>query len=306
MLPSERNLPDIRPSTAPSELKWQHMPPRTRRLSRRTHRWLNVGLLLPVALLVSIIFDELSRQSRDYMASEIRSTGGLVTSPPSLFENLRNFAKTRNWQSDTDVWLPVSTMDGDWIREHDYLRGLKITRFIAGKTEFDADVVARLIEEHPLRCLVLSHQKNADLVATALSRERGLSDLELNGSDLTDVGFQHLPLEQLETLGVASTRVSSTRLLDLSRSQRLTYLAIEGRQVDVAVVEMLSRLTELRTLTLTGPEIADEQIEMLRPLTNLSYVNVEDTAITQPGVKKLEATLPGCRVEVYPRHEPEE
>jgi hypothetical protein len=197
-------------------------------------------------------------------------------------------------------------MDGDWIREHDYLRGLNITSFVAGEVEFDADVVTRLIEEHPLRCLSLVNQRNADLVATALCRERGLSGVSLGGSDLTDVGLQQLPLEQLEFLGISRTRVTSQGLLALPRSQRLTSIDLDGRQVDAEAVAVLSKLTSLRWLTLTGPEITDEQVEMLRPLTNLSRLKLWNTAMTRPGVKKLEGILPRCRVAVYPSHEPEE
>lgn len=277
------------------------MPPRIRPLSRRIHRLLTVALLLLVATPVTIAWLEWSRQQREDLASAVRSAGGQVGLPPPLLKNLRTFSETRVWISDTVVQLSPSTQNADWLREHEFLRGLNITWLVADGQEFDVVVVTRLIEEHPLRVLSLRNQRDADIVAAALSHERGLSQLELNGSDLTDAGLQKLPIESLEELNVSRTRVTLRGLVhSLPRTRNLRAIHLDGRQCDSEVVGILAQKDALQWIVLTGAEVTDEQVELLRPLTNLSLVHLYNTAITRSGFDRLERLLPNCRVSVQP------
>ena len=47
----------------------------------------------------------------------------------------------------------------------------------------------------------------------------------------------------------------------------------------------------------SNPKVSDAVLERIADRPKLGYVNVKNTKVTEAGVKKLSAALPGCKIE---------
>ncbi|MBM3999809.1 MAG: hypothetical protein FJ297_09780 [Planctomycetes bacterium] len=145
---------------------------------------------------------------------------------------------------------------------------------------------------------------------------RPATELVLCHSPITDAGFAHVPLEELEWLDLGHTRVtdaSAARLIEAKRLKKLTlestavtargaevvgaladleYLDLAGLPIDDACLDAIARLPNLESLWLKGARITDPGLLRLAPLKRLKRLDVADTRVTAEGLERLRAVLP--------------
>jgi hypothetical protein len=266
-------------------------------LSRRTRRWLNAAIVSLLAAAVFGAYSELRRQRARALASEIQKAGGRVHLPLSLLDNLRNWG-SQDWKWDTRVMLGGSEIDGRWLRNHDYLDHLSITELFLNQSLSASDVV-RLMEEHPIKALVALEQSGSDQIAAALAGS-DLKDVDFLDADLTDAGLRQLPLEHLHNLNITGTKVTPPGLAELRRCQQITWIGLDGNQLDESVIAVLAELPSLESLTLVGPGVTDRQLAMLPKVQRLQFLYMQRTSVTQAGLSELDRALPECVVSTEP------
>ena len=57
-----------------------------------------------------------------------------------------------------------------------------------------------------------------------------------------------------------------------------------------------TRATGQRILSLTGTDVTDAGLERLKGLSKLQRLKLQGTAVTEEGVKKLQESLPECKI----------
>jgi hypothetical protein len=123
-----------------------------------------------------------------------------------------------------------------------------------------------------------------------------LGALHLRGTKITDAGLQHLRgLQQLMTLDLGINKLTDAGLENLRGLVQLKFLMLDNTKISDIGLEHLRRLTQLQELSLSGTLITDASLEQLKALP-LQSLDVRGTAVTQDGIRKFEAAMPGCRV----------
>ncbi len=117
-------------------------------------------------------------------------------------------------------------------------------------------------------------------------------------TSLTDTGLRELhSLAKLETLTVASPNITEAGLSQLVEfCPDLVTLNIEQAPLTDSVLEPLSKLRHLRTLSLIQSKLTDGAIDSVAKLKLIHSLNVQGSQITGDGIRRLQATLLGCRV----------
>jgi len=124
-----------------------------------------------------------------------------------------------------------------------------------------------------------------------------------------EVGTAHLAdLKSLERLGIfwPETEITDDDLAYLSRITSLKYLDIHGRGFDGSHplitdhgLAHLGNLKALETLTITScPRVTDAGLKNLEELTSLKQLRLDKSRITNAGVARLKAKIPGVMVTV--------
>ena len=282
------------------------------RQSRRVPRTVIAGAVI-VAVFAFIAWNQWRRpQLQAELIEQIRAAGGFVQTeaPPSTGERIEGLRSGVKWEdgglrsgakwedSYTEVGLYGPDMTGDWLRAHDNLSALGITRLKLSETGITGDELARLIAAHPIHVLELREQDLNDSTVEALAASPKLNTLELRDSPLTDAQFPRLPLEQLDELLINGTEVTSAGLAPLQRAKVLTFLTLDGRQFDESAAKLVASLPSLQYLELVGTDVTDEDLLQLYGMTKLSAITLIRTSVTDEGVTALETALPECVVGV--------
>ncbi len=154
----------------------------------------------------------------------------------------------------------------------------------------------------------LTQLKSLNLLLTKISDAglehlKGLTKLQMLGLDVTNVtGLQHLEeLPQLRRLDLGRTGVTDAGLVHLKGSTKLETLNLYCTKVTDAGLTNLKGLTQLQSLHLgddmgEGAQITDAGLEHLKGLTKLKTLSLPGTQVTDSGVKKLQQTLPNCKI----------
>jgi hypothetical protein len=150
--------------------------------------------------------------------------------------------------------------------------------------------------------------------------DRGIQDLCLTGTDVTDDGVRLLRgASELRWLDVSFTAISDAGLANFARSTKLNQLNVEAARITdegLKVVSQFTRLQELdlsqtaitdaglphlagldslRVLWLTGTKVSDAGLQHLVDLKNLEQLEVQGTAITSAGLQRLKQQLPNLK-----------
>ena len=117
----------------------------------------------------------------------------------------------------------------------------------------------------------------------------------MNDCDLNFDGVHELPLEQLYSLSVPDTKVTSAGLKELHRCKELRCLALDGRQFDDEVAAVVRALPKLVRFCARGADVTDEHLERLRQL-GVEELYLEQTSASREGVASLKQAMPRCKV----------
>lgn len=146
-----------------------------------------------------------------------------------------------------------------------------------------------------LRRLKLEIPRLDDRVTGELSRLTGLVELDLGGTQLSDLGLKAVAeMHALRVLRLHHTRITSRGLAHLARLTRLEELELDHTDLVDAGVAHLKGLSELRALRLDATLITDDAIPHLLGMHKLERVNLADTVVTTAGAAQLGA-LPSLR-----------
>lgn len=281
-------------------------PTSTRRKRRQLLRVAILASFIAGAVLVRAYRRDLRAER---LAAEIKEAGGTVSRAAPVWERLwwrvRNsehahFMRSRMNGDETIVRLP-KTLKEHWLESRDYLDALSITELEIISTPESAEIPL-LVARHPLKSLTVSYSRGVDNIAAALSDKRMVRRFAAFGSDLSDAGLKHLPLEQIEDLQIAKTRVTATGLLELHRAKQLHAIMLDGQQIDADVAFLLEENAAPYLLMLRGYDVQDLTLQMLmsvlkqRPKTTMDTLFLDDTSATEAGVSAWERGLPSIGV----------
>jgi hypothetical protein len=271
----------------------------TRRRERRYLRWFAVLVATLLAAVVTLEWTNRRNERASELIFDLQTNGGTVYMPPTMLDNARNVwaSGTWAWPSDTTVMLG-DDIDSDWVRRHEYLAALNVTRLDVYHDKVDTATLQRILEIHPINTLSTLWRTDTDTLAKLLASEDTLRNVYLNNSDLTDVGFQALPLEQIEMLDVEQTQVTAEGLCELHRCGRLETLSLSGNQFTEPVAEVLASKPSLQGLYLNGPAVTDAVVPHLRRLQKLDFLFLSGTTLTKDGIDALNEGLPGCVISI--------
>ena len=125
-----------------------------------------------------------------------------------------------------------------------------------------------------------------------------LKGLWICGTQVTDAGLVNLEgLTNLEYLDLNDTQITDAGLEHLQGLTNLVGLVLSYTHITDDGLVRLKGLTSLEELHLGSTQITDAGLEHLKGLTNLKELDLRRTQVTNEGVKKLQETLPNCRIE---------
>lgn len=146
----------------------------------------------------------------------------------------------------------------------------------------------------PLRDVRLEGCRFAgDHSAASLAKIPGLHQLELHMTGLTDAGVAALAALPLDTLWLGP-RVTDTAMQTLAGMPTLRHLDICAHNVSDEGARALSTLPNLEILWLTRCGLTDESVDALATMSGLRELNINCTGISESGLLRLRAALPGC------------
>ncbi len=126
-----------------------------------------------------------------------------------------------------------------------------------------------------------------------------LTYINLSRTPVTDAGLAHFhECKNLTDLHLWGANVSDAGLAHFKDCKNLTALTLGGTKVSDAVLTHFTGCKNLAKLELNyTQQVSDASLERLADYPNLSQLNILKTRVTEAGVKKLSAALPGCRIE---------
>ncbi|HEV7222885.1 MAG TPA: protein kinase, partial [Pirellulales bacterium] len=163
-------------------------------------------------------------------------------------------------------------------------------------TDADASDLEKLADQ--LLALNLVNAPNLTDVSLAhIAVLRGLTELNLSGTHVTEAGVCRLPqLLNLRLLNLWGTATGDQLLARLLDSNSLRQLGMAYTEISDAGLEHLVGIDSLRELNLLGTAISDAGVRHLKRITGLTSLDVTHTKITREGVDELRAALPRCKI----------
>ncbi len=128
---------------------------------------------------------------------------------------------------------------------------------------------------------------------------KACSSLSVSGTAITDAGLASLgDLPQLKTISIAETQITDAGLKVLAaKYPTLTvFHAGQSKLTDDGIRPLVGgrKLVELR---LDGLPLTDQAVDALSEFKALRILSLKATKVTRPGVERLHAALPACRID---------
>jgi hypothetical protein len=162
-----------------------------------------------------------------------------------------------------------------------------------GKDVGDADL-ARLADLPNLRVLGLRGTKVTDAGLVHLSG-LALASLDLRGTGVTAYGLGCLPSSTMEALHLTDTKVAGAELFRLPPMPRLAVLKLNFLEIDDAAIEALCLYPSLRHLELDQTAVTDAGLRRLLALNpGLRRVELRGTPVTKNALAELGKLYPSC------------
>ncbi|MBI4602403.1 MAG: hypothetical protein HY721_10635 [Planctomycetes bacterium] len=160
-------------------------------------------------------------------------------------------------------------------------------------TDADLEHLAALTN---LRSLSLRETAVTDAGLGHLQRLSRLESLDLRGEKVQGPGLRHLPSGLLD-LDLSDTKVSTSRLAHLPRLPSLESLDLNRLPIDDAAIEILRSYPSLRRLELDGTAVTDAGLRRLLEVNPaLERIEVRGTAVTRAAILELSEAYPGLTV----------
>ena len=122
--------------------------------------------------------------------------------------------------------------------------------------------------------------------------------LEVKRGKEVDLSFvTMIPQASLYSVDLSQSAVRDWEVAHLQRLTELRELDLSNTKVSSSVVGYLKGLDTLEKLWLDETLVDDSCIDDLKSLVGLKKLSVKGTKLTADGIKKLEETLPDCKVE---------
>ena len=148
-------------------------------------------------------------------------------------------------------------------------------------------------------CLKALSISGTAVTDAGLANLKGLTSLEclfIQSVSVTDKGIQHIAdLPRLEVLDFFGIPITQTGMDTLAGSETLIALRIGGRKVADLSLDRLAKFPKLTCLGIQG-KLGDEDLVPLRKLSHLKVLCLEETQVTEDGLKPLRESLPDCTI----------
>lgn len=227
-------------STGPN-LQGQHIA--------RLRLWRRVLITMLCLAVAAATFQYRRAQARVRLIVEIQEAGGWFIPGRSLTERLSEWQRASPFTGGGGaLCLEGAKFTDQWLKERDYLSGLRFSELTLDDTLITPAAAAKLIDAHRLDRLAISRMAIALVTVRAIARHSSMTCLCLVDVDITDDDLSELPLESLTELRIAGTKITPAGIGHLTRCQRLQSLDLDGRQLDQASASYLRQLPELSTV----------------------------------------------------------
>lgn len=256
-----------------------------------------LGAALLVCAVVSLGWIQLREARQAELIAEIRAAGGKVRDSWSLMSRLQYWRERGVFPTNLRlVNLSESSIDDEWLRDHDWLAGLDVQSLLVDGSVTGSGL-SRLIATHPLEELYIDRNNFTDDVVAALSRKSSLKKFGPAMCRLSDDQFERLPLENYEYLSLIETDITPAGLQQLLRCSRLKTICLDGNQFTPETAKLVASLGTVEWCLLYGKEITDVDLDELPQIKSIKDIGLQNTQTTPEGVAALKAAMPGVTIE---------
>jgi hypothetical protein len=124
-----------------------------------------------------------------------------------------------------------------------------------------------------------------------------LQRLQIGATPITDLGLEYLAnLTSLRNLHIQNTKITGDGLRHLAALPQLESLDIGRITLGQAGRQNLSRMQTLRRLHLNFTDTSDDNVLFLADIKGIKTVSLHGTKVTQAGIARLKAAIPGIAV----------
>jgi len=166
---------------------------------------------------------------------------------------------------------PITDVGGKQLAGLKKLQFINLEAFAVNKKGFGVgDATMKVLSELPeLERVWLRDTKVTDAGVAELCKAKTITDLDLSGTAVSDVGLLYLkPLPRLENLRLGVYR--------------------EGAKITDEGLKTVGEMTRLKFLDLSGTKITNDGLLHLKELKRLTRLCLEDTKVTEAGLENLE------------------
>lgn len=226
-----------------------------------------------------------------------------------------------HWPKLSSLALP-NTVDAETV---EHLQAChRLDALTLGEREVTAHELEQLAGWRSLRKLTILNAKLSNEALSALAKLETVEEVQLENCGLTDEDLVHLrPASKLTSLGLARNEIAGAALSPLAKLQ-LKSLGLEFNNISDATLDRLLTLTTIESLRLSNCQgvtnqglqsgtlqemthlkslnlrglkaVNDESISSLVKMSYLRHINIRQTKISQEGVEKMKAAMPGTDV----------
>jgi hypothetical protein len=271
--------------------------PATRtRTSWTTGRWLTATLLMGIGCYFGRVFSyEVHRRQ---LIAEVIAADGAFGDDNRILWRLVYWYRDGKFPEDRSL-LNICCRSGitnDWLRRHDWLRGLDAECLLLHSDQVTGSDLARLIEVQPFESLSLDGVVMTEEILSAVRSKPRLTRLSLANSDLTDAQLARLDLRFVKGLELSGSRVTSNGISLLRHCTKLTTVTLDAEQIAPGSIATLASVQTLESLILRDQVVTDDELIRLAALRGLRYISLHGTSTTPEGRAELRAAMPGCAV----------
>ncbi len=197
------------------------------------------------------------------------------------------------------LWLALALLVvprpvwGTEDRPPDQAAALAEVERLKGKVETDAKAPGK-----PVVKVSLANTKADDKVLALVAKAwPQLQCLELEGTNITDAGLDHLErLARLKKLSLINTVITDKGLAHLKGLTHLETLDLSATKITDQGLANLKGLANLRELNLGLTKITDAGLDHLKGLTQLRKLDLFLTKVTADRVRELQKDMPRAKI----------
>ncbi len=165
---------------------------------------------------------------------------------------------------------------------------------IKGVIGFDAKITSRGFDSlgkiKGLEELGLSGSVVTDVDMQQIGKLISLKSLVLHGPEITDESCEPLSkLTRLKSLTLGKTRMKGAKLGELAIANNLEYLDLFGAPISEEGVHQIAKIKSLKRLGLMGTDVTNQGVLELATLPKLELLQLTDSKVTSEGIEAFKA-----------------